>query len=114
MCAKYRRSVRFRPSRFNGTIDVDAGLTIYMWSGKPVAYLEKVVTVHEGGHVGPRRGAACATAQVMTSGTQGEPGKAGQQGQPCKAGTEGAPGQPGLRSSFGDTPCEFLLSAGRN
>jgi hypothetical protein len=41
MCAKYRRSVRFRPSRFNGTIDVDTGLTSYMWSGKPVACLEK-------------------------------------------------------------------------
>ncbi len=123
-------------SLFNGRgvpvayIDVEDELTIYMWSGKPVAYLKKSnfgerynIYGFNGKHLGWfARGAifshvgtaACATSQVMSSGTQGEPGKPGKQGKPGKAGTEGEPGQPGLSSSFGDTPCEFLLNAGRN
>jgi hypothetical protein len=123
-------------SLFNGRgepvayIDVEDELTIYMWSGKPVAYLKKgnvgerySVYGFNGKHLGWfARGAifshagtaACATSQAMSSGTQGEPGKPGKQGKPGKAGTEGEPGQPGLSGSFGQTPCEFLLNAGRH
>jgi hypothetical protein len=109
-------------------IALDDEMTIYTWSGKPVAYLEKG-TGNDGynvygfngkhlgwfthgaiyGHDGK---ASCATAQVMASGTQGEPFKSFKQFKPFKAFTEYAPFQPFLATRFGDTPCNFLLSEG--
>jgi hypothetical protein len=111
-------------------IAVDDELTIYLWSGKPVAYLEKAganegynVYGFNGKHLGWfTKGAiydhdgtaACATAEVMTSATQAEPAKSFKQFKPFKAFTEFAPFQPFLAGKFGDTPCRFLLGAGSN
>lgn len=109
-------------------IAVDDEMTIYMWSGKPVAYLKKG-TGNDGynvygfngkhlgwfthgaiyGHDGK---ASCATAQVMASGTQTQPFKSFKQFKPFKAFTEYAPFQPYLAAKFGDTSCNFLLSEG--
>lgn len=103
-------------------------LTIYLWSGKPVAYLEKAganegynVYGFNGKHLGWfTKGAiydhdgtaACATSQVMTSSSQLEPLKSLKQLKPLKSLTELSPLQPLLASRFGDTPCRFLLGAG--
>jgi hypothetical protein len=109
-------------------IAIDDELTIYLWSGKPVAYLEKAgsgegydVYGFNGKHLGWfARGAiyahdgtaACATAQVMTSATRLEPLKSLKQLKPLQSLTELSPLQPLLASRFGDTPCRFLLNAG--
>ncbi|MFM0296876.1 MULTISPECIES: 4-fold beta flower protein [Paraburkholderia] len=109
-------------------IAIDDGLTIYLWSGKPVAYLEKAGTDEgynvygfNGKHLGWfAKGAiyahdgtaACATAQVMTSATQLEPLKSLKELKPLQSLTELSPLQPVLASRFGDTPCRFLLGAG--
>lgn len=109
-------------------IAVDDGLTIYFWSGKPVAYLEKAgggdgynVYGFNGKHLGwflrgalyDRDGtAACATAQVMTIVTQIEPLASIRQIKPIPAIAEIAPIQRILASRFGDTPCRLLLGAG--
>ncbi|WP_233866774.1 4-fold beta flower protein [Paraburkholderia adhaesiva] len=109
-------------------IAIDDELTIYLWSGEPVAYLEKAgigegynVYGFNGKHLGWfTKGAiyahdgtaACATAEVMTSAPQLEPLKSLKRLKPLQSLTELAPLQPLLASRFGDTPCGFLLGAG--
>ena len=110
----------------NAYIAIDEELTIYLWSGKPVAYLEKdseggyhvygfngkhlgwfvkgVVWDHEGK-------ASCAVKEVLRS-TEFEPFKAFKQFKPFKSFTQFAPFRPAFSSSFGDTPCRFLLGEG--
>ena len=117
---------------FNGAgkaeayITIDDELTIYLWSGKPVAYLENdsdggyhvygfngkhlgwfvkgIVRDHEGN-------AACAVKEVLGS-TQQEPYKSYKQYKPYKSYTQYAPYRPYFSNSFGDTPCRFLLGEG--
>lgn len=119
-------------SLFNGSgkadayIAIDDELTIYLWSGKPVAYLEKdsdggyhvygfngkhlgwfvkgIVRDHEGN-------ASCAVKEVLKS-TDYEPYKSYKQYKPYKSYTQYAPYRPSFSSSFGDTPCRFLLGEG--
>lgn len=109
-------------------ISVDDGLTIYMWSGEPVAYLQKGgagggynVYGFNGKHLGwfakgaiygPDGTASCATAQVMTSIPQIEPIKSIKEIKPIKSIPEIAPIQPLLAGRFGDTPCSLLLGEG--
>jgi hypothetical protein len=109
-------------------IAVDDEMTIYLWSGKPVAYLVKTGATEDynvygfnGKHLGWfRQGAiydhdgtaACATAQVMTAVAQIEPIKSIQQSRPIRAIPQIAPIQPVLAGRFGETPCRFLLGAG--
>jgi hypothetical protein len=107
-------------------IAVDDELTIYLWDGKPVAYLESDseggyhVYGFNGKHLGWFvRGviwdhggkASCATKETLQS-TEFEPFKAFKQFKPFKAFTQFAPFRPALSSSFGDTPCRFLLVEG--
>lgn len=119
-------------SLFDGTgkatayIAVDDELTIYLWSGKPVAYLEKDTDsgYHVYGFNGKHLGwfireviwdhdgkASCATKKVLRS-TDFEPFKAFKQFKPFKSFTQFAPFRPTLSSSFGDSPCSFLLGEG--
>jgi hypothetical protein len=119
-------------SLFNGAgkadayIDVEDELTIYLWSGKPVAYLEKDsdggyhVYGFNGKHLGwfvkgvlrdHEGNASCAVKEVLKS-TQYEPYKAYKQYKPYKSYTQYAPYRPTFSSSFGDTPCRFLLGEG--
>lgn len=107
-------------------IAVDDELTIYLWSGKPVAYLEQDsaggyhVYGFNGKHLGwfvkgviwdHEGNASCATKEVLKS-TEFEPFKAFKQFKPFKSFTQFAPFRPSFSSSFGDTPCRFLLGEG--
>lgn len=100
--------------------------TIYLWSGKPVAYLDRdssggfhvygfngehlgwfvsgVVWDHEGN-------ASCAVEEKMKS-TEFEPFKSFKQFKPFKSFKKFAPFRPAFSKSFGDTPCRFLLAEG--
>ena len=117
---------------FNGAgkadayIALDDKMTIYLWSGKPVAYLEKdsdsgyhvygfngkhlgwfvkgVVWDHEGN-------GSCGVKEVLRT-TEFEPFKAFKQFKPFKAFTQFAPYRPAFTTKFGDTPCRFLLAEG--
>lgn len=101
-------------------------LTIYLWSGKPVAYLSedtsggyhvygfngKHLGWFVGGIVRDRTGdAACALKDVMNS-TNFESFKAFKQFKPFKAFKEFAPFRPHFSNSFGQIPCQFLLASG--
>jgi hypothetical protein len=107
-------------------IAVDDELTIYLWAGKPVAYLEKDSEggYHVYGFNGKHRGwfvkgviwdhegkASCAMKEVLQS-TAFEPFKVFKQFKPFKSFTQFAPFRPTFSSSFGDTPCRFLLGDG--
>lgn len=119
-------------SLFNGAgkadayIDVEDEQTIYLWSGKPVAYLENDsdsgyhVYGFNGKHLGwfvkgvirdHDGNASCAVKELLKS-TQYEPYKAYKQYKPYKSYTQYAPYRPTFSSSFGDTPCRFLLGEG--
>ncbi|MGJ5006789.1 4-fold beta flower protein [Bradyrhizobium oligotrophicum] len=102
-------------------IDTDDDLTIYLWSGKPVAYLDDGnVYGFNGKHLGwfergaiwgEDGGAACATAAAMPR-TQFEPFKSFKQFKPFKSFKEFAPLKPLLSGRFGSMPCAVLLAAG--
>jgi hypothetical protein len=117
---------------FNGSgkadayIAIDDELTIYLWSGKPVAYLENDsdggyhVYGFNGKHLGwfvkgiirdHKGDATCAIQEVLKS-TEYEPYKSYKQYKPYKAYTQYAPYRPYFSTSFGDTPCRFLLGEG--
>ncbi|WP_290577350.1 4-fold beta flower protein [Ketobacter sp.] len=109
-------------------VALDDELTIYLWGGEPVAYLDVdnaggyhvygfngkhlgwfvngVVWAHDGN-------ASCATSSVLRT-TQVESFKAFKQFKPFKSFKEFAPFRPFLTSSFGDTQCMLLLSEGRD
>ena len=100
-------------------------LTIYLWSGKPVAYLHtdsgKVhVYGFNGKHLGWFVGgvirdhegnAACATKDSLRS-TEFEPFKSFKEFKPFKAFKEFAPFRPSFSSSWSDAPCKFVLAEG--
>lgn len=119
-------------SLFNGAGKADAyialsdELTIYLWSGKPVAYLEKDdsggyhVYGFNGKHLGwfvkgivrdHQGNPSCAVKEVLPS-TEYEPYKAYKQYKPYKSYTQYSPSRPYFSSSFGDTCCQFLLADG--
>jgi hypothetical protein len=117
---------------FDGTgnasayVAVQDELTIYLWSGEPVAYLEQdsaggfhiygfngkhlgwfidgVVRNHDGD-------AACATKERLRS-TAFEPFKAFKQFKPFKSFKEFAPFRPFFSNSWAGTACQFLLVEG--
>jgi hypothetical protein len=104
-------------------IDTDDDLTIYLWSGKPVAYLDDAhVYGFNGKHLGWfERGAvwasdgnaACATAAAMTS-AQFEPFKSFKQFKPFKSFKEFSPFKPFFSGRFSQTPCAVLLASGNS
>ena len=104
----------------------DDDLTVYLWSGKPVAYLyqDSGSDFHVYGFNGKHLGwfvngvvrdhdgnAACAIKEVMRS-TEFEPFKAFKQFKPFKSFKEFAPFRPFLSTIWGDIPCRFLLADG--
>jgi hypothetical protein len=107
-------------------IALDDEMTIYLWGGKPVAYLEQDsesgyhVYGFNGKHLGWfDKGAiwghdgkvACAVKEVLNS-TQYEPYKAYKQYRPYKAYKQYAPNRPYISNTFSDKPCSFLLGEG--
>jgi len=101
-------------------------LTIYLWSGKPVAYLDRDssggfhIYGFNGKHLGwffrgvarDRSGdGACAVKEVLSS-TQMEPMKSMKQMLPMKGMKEMAPMQPMFSSSWSGTPCQIFLQHG--
>jgi hypothetical protein len=119
-------------SLFSGSGDASAyialseEMTIYLWSGKPVAYLSTDdnggyhIYGFNGKHLGwfisgiirdHQGSAACGTKDVMKS-TKFEPFKAFKEFKPFKAFKEFAPSRPAFSNSFGQTPCKFLMASG--
>lgn len=109
-------------------VDTGDGMTIYLWGGQPVAYLDADgsggynVYGFNGEHLGwfingviwGHSGyAACATKERMTE-TRMEPLKGLQQLKPLKSLEQLAPLEPLLTNSFGDTSCKSLLESGAN
>jgi len=107
-------------------ITTDDGLTIFMWGGKPVAYLSKnrddfhiygfngshlgwfedgIIYDHEGDAVGFIKGA-------VNIYTEYEPYKSYKEYKPYKAYKEYAPYKPYLSSSFSSTPLSIFLLGG--
>ena len=107
-------------------IAVDDELTVYLWDGKPVAYLEPLdagefhVYGFNGSHLGwflqgavwaHDGSASCATKEVMQS-TEYEPYKGYKEYKPYRSYKEYAPYLPSLSNSFGPLPCGLLLMSG--
>jgi hypothetical protein len=107
-------------------IAMDDGLTIYLWDGKPVAYLDSdsvggyQVFGFNGHHLGwfikgviwDHTGhASCAIKELLTV-TDFEPFKSFKEFKPFKSFKEFSPFRPNFTDSFGDTPCNFLLASG--
>lgn len=107
-------------------IAVKDELTIYLWSGKPVAYLERdsaggfEVYGFNGKHLGwfvdgvvrdHDGNAACATKDRMRS-TEFEPFKAFRQFKPFKSFKEFAPFRPVFTNTWSATACTFLFAGG--
>jgi hypothetical protein len=103
-------------------------LTIYLWSGKPAAYLHNesgkqhvygfngkhlgwfikgVVRDHDGNAVG-------AVKEAFNASVEYEPYKAYKQYKPYQAYREYAPYQPYLSQSWGELPLRLFLSQGAN
>jgi hypothetical protein len=104
----------------------DEQMTIYLWGGKPVAYIDSdgnnsfSVYGFNGKHLGWfSRGviwdhsghAECATAQMLSA-TQLEPLKALKQLSPIRSIPQLAPITPIFANSFGDISCIGLLALG--
>jgi hypothetical protein len=107
-------------------IAVDDDLTIFLWSGKPVAYLhdDPAGGFHVYGFNGKHLGwltqgifwdhqgrVGCATKERMRQ-TSFEPFKAFKEFKPFKAFQEFAPFRPLLVQSWSDTGCGLLLARG--
>lgn len=104
---------------------LDDEMTIYLWSGGPVAYLKADengygVYGFNGKHLGwfvagviwdHQGDASCATKDRFSS-TQFEPFKSFKEFKPFKSFTEFAPFHPQFKERFGNFPCEFLLAGG--
>jgi hypothetical protein len=108
-------------------IDTDNELTIYLWSGKPVAYLQDGsgssigVWGFNGKHLGWfERGAiwgddgnaTCATKEAMTSLPHLESLKSLKELKPLKSLKELSPLKPMLSGRFGRIPCAIYLELG--
>lgn len=100
--------------------------TIYLWSGKPTAYLERdpVGGFHVYGFNGKHLGwfgkgvvrhhegnAACAVKEALRR-TDFEPFKSFKEFKPFKSFKEFAPFRPFFSREWSETPCRFLLSEG--
>jgi hypothetical protein len=107
-------------------IALDDEMTIYLWGGKPVAYLDREtaggynVYGFNGKHLGWFVGgvlrdhngdAMCATEEQLQQ-TEYEPFKAFKGFKPFKAFQEFAPFRPSFSSSWSDTPCKIALAEG--
>jgi hypothetical protein len=107
-------------------VAVDDELTVYLWSGEPVAYLDQDSAggFHVYGFNGKHLGwfvddvvrdhdgdAACATKEKLRS-TAVEPFKAFKKFKPFKSFKEFAPFRPLFTNSWGGTACQFLLIEG--
>jgi hypothetical protein len=112
--------------RASAYIAVDDELTIYLWSGKPVAYLSSSenggydVYGFNGVHLGwflkgvirnHDGDAVCATKERMAT-TESEPFKGFKEFKPFKAFKEFAPFIPSFSSVWADEPCSLALAAG--
>lgn len=101
-------------------------LTIFLWAGKPVAYLESDsaggfhVYGYNGKHLGwfvrgiardHQGNAACAVKEVLRS-TEFEPFKGFKEFKPFKSFKEFAPFRPTFSRDWSDTPCRFFLAQG--
>jgi len=107
-------------------IAVDDELTIYLWGGKPVSYLESdsnggyQVYGFNGKHLGwfvkgviwDHTGHATCAIKELLNNTQFEPFKSFKEFKPFKSFKEFSPFRPGFTESFGDTPCSLLLASG--
>ena len=107
-------------------IALDDALTIYLWGGKPVAYLKRDtaggfhVYGFNGKHLGWFVGGvirdhegngACAVKERFKS-PPVEPFKAFKQFKPFKAFQEFAPFQPAFTTYWSDAPCRFFFAEG--
>jgi hypothetical protein len=101
-------------------------MTIFTWSGKPVAYLKKDnksgfhVSGFNGKHLGwfvkgviwdEDGDAACAVKERLKS-AEFEPFKSFKEFKPFKAFKEFAPARPAFSNSFGSNSCRSLLMEG--
>ena len=101
-------------------------MTIYLWSGKPAAYLDRDsaggfhIYGFNGKHLGWFVGgvardhegnAACAVKERLPT-TEFEPFKAFKEFKPFKNFKEFAPFRPSFSTSWGDTPCRLFLAKG--
>jgi hypothetical protein len=109
-------------------VAVDEDMTIYLWGGKPVAYLEPDKTgggFHVYGFNGKHLGwfvqgvgrdddgdAACVVKERLKS-TEFEPFKAFKEFKPFKAFKEFAPYRPSFSKSFSNMTCSLFLAEGR-
>lgn len=107
-------------------ISIEDEMTIYLWTGKPVAYLDgdNAGGFHIYGFNGKHLGwfvsgivrdhagnAACAVKERMAT-TDFESFNAFKQFKPFKSFKEFAPFRPLFTKSWGDAPCRFLLGEG--
>jgi 4-fold beta flower protein len=107
-------------------IAVDDDLTLYLWSGKPVAYLEGDseggfhIYGFNGNHLGwfvqgvirdHEGDAACATKEHLGF-TEFEPFKSFKAFKPFKSFKAIAPFRPFFTTSWGDMPCGLFLAQG--
>lgn len=111
-----------RPSAY-----IAEDLTIYLWSGKPVAYLERDsgapgfhIYGFNGKHLGWFVGGvtrdhegdgACAVKEVLRQ-TEFEPFRPFKEFKPFKSFKEFAPFRPFFSRQWSDTPCRFFLGEG--
>lgn len=106
-------------------IALDDEMTIYLWGGKPVAYLERDddgydVYGFNGEHLGwfvngaiwGHDGKAVCAVKDMLPSAKFESFKGFKQFKAFKSFTKFAPAQPSFSGSFGDIPCKFLLFEG--
>jgi 4-fold beta-flower domain-containing protein len=108
-------------------VATEDALTIYLWSGKPVAYLDGDqsggynVYGFNGRHLGwylqgiiwDHQGAAsCAQKERLMVLSHLEPLKSLKALKPLASLKELAPLRPLFTNKFGDTPCELLLGQG--
>ncbi|MBX3364472.1 MAG: serine protease [Phycisphaeraceae bacterium] len=103
-------------------IGVSDDLTIYLWSGKPVAYLDgKSVYGFTGAHLGwfvdgalhdHRGGIVGATARRLAIPTKPKPSKGTKQVKPIKGIQRLAPLEPLYRITWSDTPTAVFLLQG--
>jgi hypothetical protein len=101
----------------------DSDLTIYLWAGKPVAYLDQTnVYGFNGKHLGWFKNGAiydhegnlvAASANRFKGSVNTPPIKGFKQFEPFKAFEEFAPFEPFLRSNWSETPAIAFFLGGR-
>jgi hypothetical protein len=102
----------------------DRDFTVYLWSGRPVAY---IVSNHIYGFNGRHLGwfqngiirdnngyAVGATRESLSRSTRSEPSKRSKRSKPSQRSRQSAPSQPSFRNSWSGTDLEAFLSVGIN